>query len=81
MYLHAYGKSGLRIATNTVTFATEFFPFGIKISGGVSTSFHCSSKRVSNWHFAKMFAKINKAIKIYILFLVIVSIWRYGAKL
>ena len=31
MYLHAYGKSGLEIATNTVTLVTEFFPFVIKI--------------------------------------------------
>ena len=29
MYLHAYGKSRLEIATNTVAFMTEFFPFGI----------------------------------------------------
>ena len=29
MYLHAYGKSGLEIATNTVAFMTEFFPFAI----------------------------------------------------
>ena len=28
MYLHAYGKSGLEMATNTVVFMTEFFPFG-----------------------------------------------------
>ena len=25
MYLHAYGKSGLKIATNTVAFTTDFF--------------------------------------------------------
>ena len=31
MYLHAYGKSGLEIATNTVA-----FPFAIKISGRVT---------------------------------------------
>ena len=36
MYLHAYGKSGLKIATNTVAFATELFPFAIKISGGIA---------------------------------------------
>ena len=36
MYLHAYSKSGLEIATNTVAFVTEFFPFVIKISGGVT---------------------------------------------
>ena len=29
MYLHAYGKSGLEIATNTVAFMTEFFPFAM----------------------------------------------------
>ena len=31
MYLHAYGKSGLEIATNS-----RFFPFAIKISGRVA---------------------------------------------
>ena len=36
MYLHAYGKSGLEIATNTVAFVTEFLPFVIKIYGGVA---------------------------------------------
>ena len=36
MFLHAYGKSGLKIMTNTVTFATEFVPFAIKISVGVA---------------------------------------------
>ena len=34
MYLHAFDKSGLEIVTNTVTLATEFFPFVIKIYGG-----------------------------------------------
>ena len=29
MYLHAYGKSGLKIATNTVAFTTDFLPFTI----------------------------------------------------
>ena len=36
MYLHAYGKSGLEIATNTVTFVTEFLPFVHKIYGEVA---------------------------------------------
>ena len=36
MYLHPYGKSGLEIPTNTVSFVTEFFPFVIKIYGGVA---------------------------------------------
>ena len=36
MYLHAYSKSGLEIATNTVAFVTEFLPFVIKIYGGVA---------------------------------------------
>ena len=36
MYLHAYGKSGLEIATNTVAFVTEFLPFVIKIYGRVA---------------------------------------------
>ena len=29
MYLHAHGKSGLEIVTNTVAFTTDFFPFAI----------------------------------------------------
>ena len=36
MNLHAYGKSGLEIATNTVAFVTEFLPFVIKIYGRVA---------------------------------------------
>ena len=36
MYLNAYVKSGLEIATNTVAFVTEFLPFVIKIYGGVA---------------------------------------------
>ena len=36
MYLHAYGKSGLEIATNIVAFVTEFLSIGIKIYGGVA---------------------------------------------
>ena len=36
MYLHTYGKLGLKIATNTVAFVTEFLPFVIKIYGGVA---------------------------------------------
>ena len=36
MYLHAYGKLGLKIATNTVAFLTESLPFVIKIYGGVA---------------------------------------------
>ena len=38
MYLHAYGKSGLEIATNTVAFATECFPWAIQnnLSGGAA---------------------------------------------
>ena len=31
MYLHAYDKSGLEIATNSVAFTTEIFLFAIKI--------------------------------------------------
>ena len=34
MYLHAYGKSVIEIATNTIAFVTEFLPFVIKIHGG-----------------------------------------------
>ena len=33
MYLHAYGKSVIEIATNTIAFVTEFLPFVIKILG------------------------------------------------
>ena len=29
MYLHAYGRSGLEIATNTIAFVTEFLPLGV----------------------------------------------------
>ena len=36
MYFHAYGKLGLEIVTNTVTFVAELFPFVIKIAGGVT---------------------------------------------
>ena len=36
MYLHAYGKSVIEIATNTIAFVTEFLPFVIKIHGGVT---------------------------------------------
>ena len=36
MYLHAYGKSVIEIATNTIAFVTEFLPFVIKIHGGVN---------------------------------------------
>ena len=35
MYLHAYGKSVIEIATNTIAFVTEFLPFVIKLNGGV----------------------------------------------
>ena len=42
--LHAYGKSVIEIATNTIAFVTEFLPFVIKIHGSRShqfaTSFH-----------------------------------------
>ena len=50
MYLHA-GKSGLKIATNTVAFVTEFCPFAIKISGGVTNlrpAFTIKIKGLSN---------------------------------
>ena len=33
MYLHAYGKSVIEIATNTITFVTEFLLFVIKLHG------------------------------------------------
>ena len=29
MYLHAYGKSVIEIATNTIAFVTEFLPLGV----------------------------------------------------
>ena len=65
MYLHAYGKSVIEIATNTIAFVTEFLPFVIKLHGGVATSFHRWNKRVSSWDFPATFGKINKAIKNY----------------
>ena len=43
MYLHAYGKSVIEIATNTISFVTEFLPFVITItwrSHQFATSFH-----------------------------------------
>ena len=36
MHLHAYCKSVIEIATNTIAFVTEFLPFVIKIPGGVT---------------------------------------------
>ena len=30
MYLHANGKSGLEIETNTIAFMTEFFPLQLR---------------------------------------------------
>ena len=33
MHLHAYGKSGLEIATNTVAFTNDCFPFSISPTG------------------------------------------------
>ena len=35
MYLHAYGRPVIEIATNTIAFVTEFLPFVIKLNGGV----------------------------------------------
>ena len=69
MYLHAYGKSVIEIATNTIAFVTEFLPFVIKLHGGVINLRPAFT--------VKTFGKINKAIKI-ILFLIMnfVSIWR-----
>ena len=29
MYLHAYGKSVIEVATNTIAFVTEFLPLGV----------------------------------------------------
>ena len=57
--------SGLEIATNTVAFATKFFPLRLKyleksqICDLLSTSLF-RNKRVSSCHFAAPFAKINK---------------------
>ena len=46
----------------TVTFVTEFFPFVIKIYGGVA-NLRPAFTVVSSWNFAATFAKINKALK------------------
>ena len=46
MYLHAYGKSVIEIATNAIAFVTEFMPFVIKIHGGV-TNFTIEIKGLS----------------------------------
>ena len=56
---------GLEIATNTVAFATKFFPLRLKyleksqICDLLSPSLF-RNKRVSSCHFAATFAKINK---------------------
>ena len=57
--------SELEIATKTVAFATEFFPFATKISGGVANLrlifiFALSKHRVSSCQFAALFTKINE---------------------
>lgn len=70
MYLHAYGKSGLEIATNTVLFVTELFPFVIEIYGGVTNlrpafTVEIKLKGFSSWHIAATFSKMNKAMKYY----------------
>ena len=36
MYLHAYGKSVIEFATNTIASVTEFLPFVIEIHGRVA---------------------------------------------
>ena len=57
--------AGLEIATNTVAFATKFFPLRLKyleksqICDFLSPSLF-RNKRVSSCHFAATFAKINK---------------------
>ena len=59
-----FGFSGLEIATNTVAFATKFFPLQLKyleksqICDLLSPSLF-RNKRVSSCHFAAAFAKIN----------------------
>ena len=65
MYLHACGKSGLEIATNTVKFTTEFF-FSFATSGRVANlrpAFTVKIKGLVIGILPKTFAKINKAIK------------------
>ena len=58
-------QPGLEIATNTVAFATKFFPLRLKyleksqICDLLSPSLF-RNKRVSSCHFAATFAKINK---------------------
>ena len=57
-------QAGLEIATNTVAFATKFFPLRLKyleksqICDLLSSSLF-RNKRVSGCHFAATFAKIN----------------------
>ena len=57
--------AGLEIATNTVAFATKFFPLRPKyleksqICDLLSPSLF-RNKRVSSYHFAAIFAKINQ---------------------
>ena len=65
VHVHVKCNSGLEIATNTVAFATKFFPLRLKyleklqICDLLSPSLF-RNKRVSSSHFAATFAKINK---------------------
>ena len=67
MYLYAYGKSGLEIAINTVAFVTEFFPFVIKIYGGVANLRPAFTVEIKGLAVGILptFGKIYKAIKNY----------------
>ena len=58
--------TGLEIATNKITFATEFSPFATKVSGEVENLQLVNSpsllqnKRISSCHFSATFANIKK---------------------
>ena len=71
MYLHAYGKSVIEIATNAIAFVTEFLPFVIKLHGGVinlRAAFTVEIKGLAVGIFPATFGKINQAIKNYFVF-------------
>ena len=66
--------TGLKIATNTVAFATKFFPFATKISGEVANlqlifPLLFQNKRVTSNQVAATLIKIKKEITILFCFL------------
>ena len=56
------GGTGLEIATNTVAFATEFYPFATKISGEVA-NFHLRSFETKGLAVAALLLFLLKSMK------------------